>query len=336
MQEHFKSALNRIKADEALVSKTEKQLSTALAQGHCSRTKLIGGRINAMRKLALVACLALLLMGGGYGYAIPTAYLSVDINPSVELGINTFGRVVSVKAYNDEGAAILSGIDVKGRKVKQAVSQIVDAAADNGFFEADGSSVVLLTAATDNPQQADKLTGEAAAGTKSALAADEAAAAVSQAAISAAYREAAIKAAGISPGKMNLLQKLWEATNGTAATASDYNKILELATDTFKGNGKTYADYPVKDIMAAIKAARSDQKLGATSATGSTVGDVEKPAKGNSSAPGQQLKKDEHDVDKTNKSGQGTANAPGQQLKISKDAVDLDKVKKNAPDKTAD
>jgi len=70
MQEHFKSALNRIKADEALVSKTEKQLSTALAQGYCSRTKLIGGRINAMRKLALVACLALLLMGGGYGYAI--------------------------------------------------------------------------------------------------------------------------------------------------------------------------------------------------------------------------------------------------------------------------
>ena len=29
----------------------------------------------------------------------PTAYISIDINPSLELGINRFDRIVSVEGY---------------------------------------------------------------------------------------------------------------------------------------------------------------------------------------------------------------------------------------------
>ena len=47
--------------------------------------------------LALLVGVILSLAGGGYAYAkTPVAYVSMDINPSVELGVNAFDKVVSV------------------------------------------------------------------------------------------------------------------------------------------------------------------------------------------------------------------------------------------------
>jgi len=319
MNERFKSALDRIEADEALVSKTEAHLRNELAQGQHSGTELMKERIYTMKKFAIVACMTLLLIGGGFAYATPTSYLSVDINPSVELGINVLGQVVSAEALNDDGKDILSGISVTGMNVKKAVNIIVDTAADKGYLNEDGSSVVSLTAATDDKEKADKLTKDAEEGTEAALAENETSAEVSQAAISKARRDAAIEA-GISPGKMNLIQKLWEATenDGVGATEDDFDEILEFANDKFGESDKTYADSNVKDIMKAIKAVRTDAKFDAANANDSEADDVDAPNKGNVRAPGQQLKA-------------GTDDVNNQDLTLPNG-----KNKKNAPDKTDD
>lgn len=48
--------------------------------------------------LALAACLvAALVLAGGWVYLTSTAAISVDVNPSVERGINCFDRVVSAR-----------------------------------------------------------------------------------------------------------------------------------------------------------------------------------------------------------------------------------------------
>jgi len=297
MQELFKSSLDRIEADEALVSKTEARLRIELAQSQHSRTKLINRRIYEMKKFAIVACMVLLLIGGGFAYSTPTSYLSVDINPSVELGINALGQVVSAEALNDDGKDILSGISVTGMKVKKAVNIIVDAAADKGYLNEDGSSVVSLTAATDDKEKADKLTKDAEEGTEAALTENETSAEVSQAAISKARRDAAIKA-GISPGKMNLVQKLWEVTenDGVAAIEGDYDEILKFADDKFGESDKTYAESNVKDIMKAIKDASTNAKLDAANTNGPEEDNVEQPDQGKANAPGQQLKAGTNDV----------------------------------------
>lgn len=319
MKERFKLALDRIEADEALVSKTEARLRNELAQGQYSRTKLMNGRIYEMRKFAIAACMVLLLMGGGFAYATPTSYLSVDINPSVELGINALGQVISVEALNEDGEDILSGIGITGMKVKEAVGIIVDAAADKGYLNNDGSSVVSLTAATDDKEKADQLTKDAEEGTEAALAENETPAEVSQATISKARRDAAIEA-GISPGKMNLIQKLWEATenDGVAATEDDFDEILKFANGKFGESDKTYAESNVKDIMKAIKAARKDAKLDAANANDSEKEDVNEPGKGKANAPGQQLKTGTDDVDDQDST------------------LPNGKIKKNAPNKADD
>jgi len=289
MKERFKSALDGIEADEALVSKTEARLRNELAQGQHSRTRSMKGSMYNMKKFAIAACMALLFIGSGFAYATPASYLSVDINPtSVELGINTFGLVVSAEALNKDGEDVLSGIDVKGTNVKKAVKTIVDAATDKGYLEDDGSSVVLITAADDDKEKADKLTRDAKEATEDALAKNEISAEVSQAVISEARRDAA-SAAGISPGKMNLIQKLWEAkeNNGAAAIDEDLDEIFAFAD--------TYEESSVKDIMGAIKEARIDAKLDAADENASAEADADEPGTGKATAPGQ-LKEDTVDT----------------------------------------
>jgi hypothetical protein len=128
-------------------------------------------------------------------------------------------------------------------------------------------------------------------------------------------RRDAAKDAGISPGKMNLIQKLWEATenDGVAATKDDFEEILTFAKNGLGESNKTYAESNVKDIMKAIKAARTDAKLDAN-LNDSEGEDVDEPGKGKANAPGQQLKAGTDDVDNqdsTLPNGKIKKNAPG-------------------------
>lgn len=61
---------------------------------------------------ACVAVVAVLVGFGGYHvYTTPAAAISIDVNPSVELGVNCFDRVVSVDAYNDDGQRLVESLD---------------------------------------------------------------------------------------------------------------------------------------------------------------------------------------------------------------------------------
>lgn len=292
MKNQFKKALNRIEADEALVSKTETRLRTALAQGQQPQTRLITRRIYEMRKFAIAACIALLLIGGGgFAYATPVSYLGVDINPSVELGVNSLGLVVEVISYNDDGNAVIEGLDLENMKVRDAVKLIVATAVDQGFLKKDMD--VQLTAVEDDQDKANKLLKDAEDGTNEALDENDVEAKVGQAAITEARRAAALEATdgGISPGKMNLIEKLWRAQNpDEELTADNYDEVLDLAQDEMEDSDITYADASVKDIMKAIKDIRMDAKADNNTDEDNDDQDVAITHGNSANAPGQQMK----------------------------------------------
>ena len=78
---------------------------------------------------ALAACLVLVALGaGGAAWALlPSAYVAIDVNPSLELGINRIDRVASTEAFNDDGAAVLAAADVDGMTYEDAMDAIDDA-----------------------------------------------------------------------------------------------------------------------------------------------------------------------------------------------------------------
>lgn len=104
---------------------------------------------------ALAACLTLVALGiGGVAWAWqPYAYVAIDVNPSIELGINRFDRVASTRAYNDDGAQVLAAADVEGETYEQAMTSIEQALRDY----LDDTSAIEVTIICDDRRAASQL-----------------------------------------------------------------------------------------------------------------------------------------------------------------------------------
>lgn len=87
--------------------------------------------------LATAACAAVVVLGGGWLYLTPTAHISIDVNPSLELGINRFDRVVTVQGWNDDGTALAETLDVKNLTYTEAVDTILQSETITALVEQD-------------------------------------------------------------------------------------------------------------------------------------------------------------------------------------------------------
>ncbi|ADL51793.1 anti-sigma-I factor RsgI family protein [Clostridium cellulovorans] len=214
MNNNIKSALDKIKAEEELIKKTEEFLKSNIKlKNYNNQMTMKRGGIFDMKKITIAACLALLVGGlsyGGYSYyndKTPVAYLSLDINPSIELAINDSNEVVSATAYNGDGETVLEGVDVVNMEVKDAVNELVVSASDNGFIADDGSTIISVTSETDDTTLGEELTNEAEVAVEEAITETEDTAVVYKDNVALARRDEA-RELGITPGKLNLIQKL--------------------------------------------------------------------------------------------------------------------------------
>lgn len=87
---------------------------------------------------ACAAVLAVVFGIGGYGVLnTAVSYISIDVNPSVELALNRFDNVVEASAYNDDGAEALNGLDLKGKLYTEAIDILLS---DSEFISALGEN----------------------------------------------------------------------------------------------------------------------------------------------------------------------------------------------------
>lgn len=120
MKNKLKGALSQVRAEEQLKDSTRAFLARK-TQGYAG-TKAVKVR----RYLYACACLFLSLLGGHWLYFTPTAEIGIDINPSIELGVNRFDRVISVKGLNEDGQDLTKELDIKYRSCEDALERILD------------------------------------------------------------------------------------------------------------------------------------------------------------------------------------------------------------------
>lgn len=133
-------------------SSKEKQNSSAVYK---QRKRTIFSSLR-MRAVA-AACMVLVVVGictGAYAYMTPTAYVGIDVNPSIELGINRFDYVVSAEGLNDDGRAVLDDISVTGVSYDQAVQVIDEALQEDGYLNNDASVAVTVSCDDEGQCQA--------------------------------------------------------------------------------------------------------------------------------------------------------------------------------------
>ena len=203
---------------------------------------ILGG-IFMKRKMALVlsACIFASLGGGVLAYAKtnPVAYVSMDINPSIELGVNTFDEVVSAEAYNEDGKKVLEGTDLINVDVDDAVSTLITNAISEGYISEDGTSAIEITTATDKEGVAAELDETLNEVVDETLSNNNVEAEVETENVALARRDEA-RELGITPGKLNLIQKL-QALDPTI-TIEDYKdssvKEIQKKTKELRKNNK--------------------------------------------------------------------------------------------------
>lgn len=120
MNEKLKEAFRQVQADEALKERT-KDFIFQKTEGYTKQRKRKG-----KHAVPALACLVTLFIVGYWLYFIPTLEISIDINPSIELGINRFNRVISVEGRNDDGEKIIETLDIKFMDYTKAFQQIME------------------------------------------------------------------------------------------------------------------------------------------------------------------------------------------------------------------
>lgn len=148
IEREVNEAFDAVRADDALKNRTRdavlEQMRVVQENGtvsfsaskHSGRSR----RSIKQRALAVAACLVfvcLVAFGGHYVYFTPVAAISVDINPSMELGVNCFDRVVGVEAFNEDGQQLVDSLELENENYEQAVERIVGSAAVQQLLSAD-------------------------------------------------------------------------------------------------------------------------------------------------------------------------------------------------------
>lgn len=121
MREKIRAAFDPIRAEEALKVQTREILHEKLYR-HAAT-----GASRAVRAIRVAVCTLVVLLGvGGYcSYAIPVATISLDINPSLELSVNLYDRVVRVQGYNEEGRDVAAAVEVTHMAYVDAIETIL-------------------------------------------------------------------------------------------------------------------------------------------------------------------------------------------------------------------
>ncbi len=134
----MKEAFDKIRAEEELKARTRAFLAQK-TQGYA--------RCSAQpprHLIAAAACSLFLLAGSYWLYFLPTAEISVDINPSIELGINRFDQVVTVSGYNDGGKELADSLHLKFTSYTEAIHLMLENEKVAALLSSDETLVIAV------------------------------------------------------------------------------------------------------------------------------------------------------------------------------------------------
>lgn len=120
MKNELKEALGSVRAGEDLKARTREYVARQAPARSRPARRFWGWA-------AAAACALLLTLGGlsGWLWLTPVSAISMDINPSLELELNRFGRVVAVEGFNQEGRALAQGLDLRFLPYSGAVEKVL-------------------------------------------------------------------------------------------------------------------------------------------------------------------------------------------------------------------
>lgn len=151
MNHEFHKAFGSVHATDQMKESTGNFVRAVISKGQRKRPS----PLRYAAACCVMLTLALFSIGGYSLYATPVSYISVDINPSVELGLNRLDRVVTVTAYNEDGAAVLKDLNLKNKPYTEAIELLLVDETFGGYLTEDA----LLSFTVVSEKEEELLTG---------------------------------------------------------------------------------------------------------------------------------------------------------------------------------
>lgn len=150
MNDRLKEAFDAVHAEEELKNRTEEFLLRKIAD-HSPKRNFHRAVVSS------VACLALIFgtLFGYWLYFTPTSMISIDVNPSFELEVNRFNRVISVNGYNEDGQVLAKELNLRFTNYEDAVNEILAQESIASYLQKDGFLSIVVTG--EDEKQSDEI-----------------------------------------------------------------------------------------------------------------------------------------------------------------------------------
>jgi len=242
----IKAAFLEIQADDTLVEQTAAYLNTQREQ----RTKRKRAA-TPWRLAGAFAMIAVLVIGISARdvYFIPTAHVSIDVNPSIELTLNRMNRVISTYAFNAEGEQMLSAVNLNGKPYDEAAALLVAEMNDAGYITDYALVSVSVQTADGNTEQmlCDTLLQTI------------------HASVNTSQENAAVEVFPVS-------EQLWQEAHGCHMSPAKYSAIQELLAVDEEATLEDYSNSSIGQIRQRIRDCQSEHGNSGDSAHDGTVG----------------------------------------------------------------
>lgn len=147
----------KIQIEKRIKEETEQQTPNdfskvllACKSNNTSRGKILKMKTNRtaiLVKIAGIAAAFVILLSiciGIYAYANTTqAIISFDVNPGIEIVLGRKDKVLKISATNDDGEAIVTDLDVKGKTLDEAIDMMLDKFIESGYVSEEANSVLV-------------------------------------------------------------------------------------------------------------------------------------------------------------------------------------------------
>lgn len=288
--ESFNRYLDKIKAEEYLTDNTKLFLREKLTESESKNQKyralskhrffLFDTKKRTAFSGAIVA--VIILISGYLIYQRPVAYVSMDINPSIEMELNLIDRVVGINIFNEDSVKMMEGESVLNLKSQKAIEVIIVKACELGYVNNDGSSVVSIMAITDNEKRSVKLNNQLSNSIQISLKKRNAFA-TSFSGTSGIEARIHAEKMGVSVGKYKLIKALENID--PSIKAEDYknmkiSEILDIADELANENEHPeQLDKATRDIIKRVRATSAEVRRNRERARDKGPKDNPKPGK---------------------------------------------------------
>lgn len=166
LQKATPSSFDEVKARCGITERERVKEEVLVLEGVNGGAASVRPQRKGVFALLLAVILAFGLIAGYFihsfsnGFVKPSAggYFVIDVNPSIELDYDEKGVITEAVGLNDDGEALLTSLDLVGKKYDKATEEIFDRCVKLGYFSsARKNNAVLVSANTEKGKADNKL-----------------------------------------------------------------------------------------------------------------------------------------------------------------------------------